>query len=396
MIFFFIIILLIFIELLIYKLVKYLKNDFQWIVEKNDYFPNYTKHLIKKYNKEIFNKDLGWDNKKKDKKEFLSSIKKEFIYSFNKDGSRLTKNKFKQKKIAIFGDSYAMSRYANDEESLQYFLEKYTKSKIFNYGVGNYGLDQVYLKIKKKINKKMMNIVVIFVPETISRNQSYWKHFLEFGNILAFKPVFKLKKNKLILENKHVNKLSLNNIKQRIINLKKKDFFYENKFKKLSFAFPYSICFFKDFLFNLKIFFYLIKFKLTKKNFFYQKAYYQVIKRNLIEAQKFYLKKDFSDLTCNIILNINNFLKKKGKKIYFFVLPQLIDIKLFNESNNSYKFYKKLNTSTNVKIFDLTKKMTLIKNINDYYVEDLYGGHLNKKGNKFVSKIIFKEVKNNS
>ena len=40
--------------------------------------------------------------------------------------------------------------------------------------------------------------------------------------------------------------------------------------------------------------------------------------------------------------------------------------------------------------------MTLIKNINDYYVEDLYGGHLNKKGNKFVSNIIFKEIKNNS
>ena len=58
-----------------------------------------------------------------------------------------------------------MSRYSNDKESLQYFLEIYTKSKIFNHGVGNYGLDQVYLKIKKKINKNMKNIIVIFVPE---------------------------------------------------------------------------------------------------------------------------------------------------------------------------------------------------------------------------------------
>ena len=39
--------------------------------------------------------------------------------------------------------------------------------------------------------------------------------------------------------------------------------------------------------------------------------------------------------------------------------------------------------------------MTSIKNINNYYIEDMYGGHLNKK-NKFVSKIIFKELKNNS
>ena len=65
MIFFFIIVFLIFVELLVYRLVKYLKNDFQWIVENKDYFPNYTKQLVKKYNNEIFNKDLGWDNKKK-------------------------------------------------------------------------------------------------------------------------------------------------------------------------------------------------------------------------------------------------------------------------------------------------------------------------------------------
>ena len=135
---------------------------------------------------------------------------------------------------------------------------------------------------------------------------------------------------------------------------------------------------------------------MTRKNLFYQKAYYQIIKKNLIEAQKFYLRKDFSDLTSNIILKINSYLKKKGKNIYFFVLPQLIDIKIFKKFNNSYKFYNKLNTSKNIKIFDLTKKMTSIKNINNYYIEDMYGGHLNKKGNKFVSKIIFKELKNNS
>ena len=396
MIFFFIIVFLIFVELLVYRLVKYLKNDFQWIVENKDYFPNYTKQLVKKYNNEIFNKDLGWDNKKKNKKEYLNSIKKQFIYFFDKDGSRITKNNFKQKKFAIFGDSYAMSGYSNDKESLQYFLEIYTKSKIFNHGVGNYGLDQVYLKIKKKINKNMKNIIVIFVPETISRNQSYWKHFLEFGNILAFKPVFKLNKNKLILENKHINKLNLSNVKQKIIYLKKRDFFYKNKFKKLSFSFPYTFCFFKNFLFNFSIFYHLIIFKVTRKNLFYQKAYYQIIKKNLIEAQKFYLRKDFSDLTSNIILKINSYLKKKGKNIYFFVLPQLIDIKIFKKFNNSYKFYNKLNTSKNIKIFDLTKKMTSIKNINNYYIEDMYGGHLNKKGNKFVSKIIFKELKNNS
>ena len=62
--------------------------------------------------------------------------------------------------------------------------------KIFNYGVGNYGLDQSFLKYIR-YEKKFSNKIVIFnvVPETIA-NHSIWKHYREFGNIYAFKPIF--------------------------------------------------------------------------------------------------------------------------------------------------------------------------------------------------------------
>ena len=73
--------------------------------------------------------------------------------------------------------SYSLSRYANQNESIQFFLEKYNKSKILNYGAGNYGLDQVLIKIKTKKLKGIENVIIIVVPETIVRIQSYWKHF---------------------------------------------------------------------------------------------------------------------------------------------------------------------------------------------------------------------------
>ena len=196
-----------FIELTLFFLVKFFKRDFKWIIEEEDYQPFFSNELIKKYNNEIFDKNLGWDNKKIKKEEYLISVQKKFIYNFDKSGSRLTKNKFKKNISAIFGDSYSLSRYANQNESIQFFLEKYNKSKILNYGAGNYGLDQVLIKIKTKKLKGIENVIIIVVPETIVRIQSYWKHFLEFGNILGFKPKFIFKNNKLILQRGHVKLL---------------------------------------------------------------------------------------------------------------------------------------------------------------------------------------------
>ena len=81
----------------------------------------------------------------------------------------------------------------NNDETWECFLEKFINEGVKNYGVGNYGLDQSFLKyLKKKILKKEI-IIFNVVPETIARIRSYWKHYREFGNTLAFKPVVKIK-----------------------------------------------------------------------------------------------------------------------------------------------------------------------------------------------------------
>ena len=49
----------------------------------------------------------------------------------------------------------------------------------------------------KKIKINSVFTIIGVVPETINRINFIWKHFLEFGNIYAFKPTFFLDKKKL-------------------------------------------------------------------------------------------------------------------------------------------------------------------------------------------------------
>jgi len=381
---------LILIEIIIYFLFRFLKKDFKWLVDKKDAIPNFNKNQINKYNKEVFDKDLGWDNKKRNKIE-KNIFNRKIEYNFDKQGSRITGNKFKYSNISIFGDSYSMSRYSNDNESIQYFAEKKLKKKILNYGVGNYGLDQVFLKIKKKINKEKI-VFIIFVPETILRIESYWKHFLEFGNTFGFKPKFIFRNGKLILQKKHLKKLKLSNIENVINYLKKKDFFFQNKYKKYCFSFPFSISFIKNLNDNFLIFQYLILYKFSKDVKFYNSAVNVIILRNIKESQKYYNDSKFQELLKNLILEINKFLLKKKIKPYFIVIPQYLDLKLYGKSSYSSSFFKKLLNIKELNLYDLTEDLIKVKHIEKLYIKDNYGGHLNKTGNKFIANKIINKL----
>ena len=59
------------------------------------------------------------------------------------------------------------------------------KSNVKNFGVGNYGLDQSYLKYLKYKKFKNQIIIFNFVPETIARINSHWKHYRELEIYMA-------------------------------------------------------------------------------------------------------------------------------------------------------------------------------------------------------------------
>ena len=62
---FIIVLILIFLEIIIFNIVKNFKKNFKWIITLEDEHPNFDKERLKKFYINSFDKDLGWDRKKK-------------------------------------------------------------------------------------------------------------------------------------------------------------------------------------------------------------------------------------------------------------------------------------------------------------------------------------------
>jgi hypothetical protein len=108
------------------------------------------------------------------------------------------------RKIAFFGDSFVESA-ACSNDTLTSKLEALTGIDTLNYGIGGYGLDQIYLYLKR-------------VLPTLDRNNSVLLVGLiqdDLGRILlkvrtSPKPYFSISDDKLILHTDHIHATSLN------------------------------------------------------------------------------------------------------------------------------------------------------------------------------------------
>ena len=277
----------------------------------------------------------------------------------------------------------------NNDETWECFLEKFINEGVKNYGVGNYGLDQSFLKYLKKKNTKKKEIIIFnVVPETIARIRSYWKHYREFGNTLAFKPVVKIKNLKIKTDKIKFKKFdSKNKIYKSLEKIKKKDIFYNAKFRKHLFVFPYIFSFFRKLNFNSLVIFWLLIYKSTNNKKYYNKAIKVVLNLNIKESHLMYDDEQSLKLLHNLIKSIDLQLKKDNKKMMLIITPQLLDIK--SSFRNLYSnFYSKV--SKEILCLDLTESIIKEYKRKNLFVKDIYGGHLNKNGNKFIANQIHK------
>jgi len=395
--------LFLFFEIILYFLVHFLKSDFQWIVTKKDEFPFKSKFEFNKFFKYSFDKKTGWDRKKNTSGFEILNGRKTY-FNITKNGFRNTPLKNKKSLISVFGDSYAFCRYVNDNKTWEAALEKKIRSCVKNFGVGNFGLDQSFLKYKKiKSTKSTKLIIFAFVPETIVRINSYWKHYNEFGNKFGFKPFFKLQGNQLVLKENVLNKnIKIKTLKQKIFKIKKDDFFYKSKFKNYMFKFPYTVSYLRFFRRNTIIFSNMLTFKIFKifnlKSYkkFYSKSYNKIMRDNIYQANEMYFDKYFSVHLKKMMIEINRSVKNKNKKCIFLILPQYHDIILIKTKTKNYQtFYNKLYSKSQLNILDTTKYFLIEKNLRELYLEDNYGGHLSEKGNEFIARQLYKYIKLN-
>ncbi len=378
-----------FFELFLIIIVRNLKKNFKWLINTEDELPHFSKENLNNFFKHNYDSTTGWDRKKNISGSEIGE--KKTFFRISKKGYR-GKSKYRKTAMSVFGDSFAFCRYVNDDKTWESQLEDKLKMNVHNYGVGNFGLDQSYLKFLK-YKKKIKSKIVIFniVPETIARVHSYWKHYREFGNILGFKPIYEIKRNQLILKGSPLKKnFTEKQIHKIIPKIKKIDTFYRVKFLKNKFSFPYTLTFVKNFNFYTNIIFNLILCKMTNKNNFYNNAVTVVLKKNIKDSHEMYNNPYYLKKLQSLILYLNKNLNKNNFKMILVVSPQLLDLTVGNYENVS-KFYNQIGKK--VSCIDLYNRIKN-KKFKKYYFQDIYGGHFNENGNKIVSKILLNYLKN--
>ena len=130
-------------------------------------FPNFSKSHVQRF--QTWDKDLGWcnlpNNTKLDRSDRLLKYQKTpyglAVINTDKKGSRQCFYPSGKSEISFYGDSYIMCRDVQDNETIPWYLGEIRKTRVANYGVGNYGLDQALLRLKRDYQYERSEIVIL-------------------------------------------------------------------------------------------------------------------------------------------------------------------------------------------------------------------------------------------
>ena len=170
---------------------------------------------------------LGWSNPpnktKVVKKKYLCRDKDQVsgltVYSTDSKGSRSCCHPNSVPDITFFGDESCMCQDVHDEDTMAWHIGAMRKTRVSNYGVAGYGLDQALLRLHRDYKTDQADYVVMVVDSsTMARCCSVYKHYLNPGDIFCVKPRFHLESGGLQLVKSPV--------------LKKEDLLRLNKSKK--------------------------------------------------------------------------------------------------------------------------------------------------------------------
>ena len=380
-------------------LINKLREDFQWLITQKDEYPALSEEGLEKFFIHGYDPELGWVRKPNTQKEELGKFGKT-IYHIGKNGSR--KNPGHEnlpKKISFYGDSFPFGRQVNDNETCEWYLSDFTKTNVLNFAVGNFGLDQALLRLKREFPKNKTKIVVMgIVPSTIVRIMCMWKHYNEYGNTFGFKPRFIIEKGNLkLIRNVIGSKEKFFNYERYLHLIKKHDHFYENKFKKEMIQFPYLISILSDPLRNIRLIYLVSLFKWIKKEKSlgsYTSPMRVIMEINLKLRINLFLKNEYAVLLLEKLSEeFANYGRKCGFIPVFLLMPQKDDILFIRKKKEFYygRFVKFL--QSRMLVIDLTQYLINRKDLDELYSDDNeYGGHYNKFGNKLIAKIIYDKL----
>jgi hypothetical protein len=373
--------------------VRKARTSFPWVITEKDEVPRLDSAALEKFIATSFDPRLGWVRKPNS-----SGIERgkngNIRFEIDASGSRATVPSTRVPTVAAFGDSYAFCRQVEDGETWEAHLARAKESTVLNYGVGNYGVDQALLRYEGMQLPDTVRIVVMgFVPETICRVHSYWKHYLEFGNTFAFKPRFVLGPGRQLslLENVMQTAGDFADIRPVLPLVQKNDFFYFRKFKALQFRFPYLLRFVlrprrQGKLLAAVALRGLLRLLSRSSEKSENLPFTRVMQENIRNAHSLYRDERAQALLREILLRFKAVARSRGHEPLILLMPQLLDIKLTESNPCPYEaFYRSI--GEHVPVLDLTQVFNQHKT-EDLYINDQYGGHLSSSGNLIVAQEI--------
>ncbi|MGH8661187.1 MAG: hypothetical protein ACREUB_05420 [Burkholderiales bacterium] len=384
-------IILVIVELGLFLIVRLQRRSFPWLITGKDELPTLDSRALQKFVDGSFDPRLGWVRRPN-----TSGIEHgrngEITFRIDSAGARSSTSAGSRPLVAAFGDSYVFCRQVEDDETWEAQLSRLEGFGVLNFGVGNYGLDQALLRYEGTTLPGTVRIVVIgFVPETICRIQSRWKHYLEFGNTFAFKPRFVLgPAGKLVLlDNPMQNAEDFASLRDKLPEIRMADGFYERKFRSLQFRFPYVFSLMRNPVKQVKLihavaFRGLLRIAGVSSAWSENLPFTLVMKDNIRDAHCLYRDSESTELLRAILLRFKEVAGRRGHLPLVLVMPQLLDLKLAGTEGAPYQdFYRKL--SPVLHVIDLTETFLNTEH-RELYINDQYGGHLSPAGNVEVAK----------
>lgn len=386
------------IELFLSFIIIFVRKKFQWlIVSKFDKKPHLFNSGLEKFIHQGFDPKLGWSRKPNTHKEEQGK-NGTTNWNINSKGCRVNPHyDEKDSFISCYGDSFTFCRQVNDDETWEHYLSNLENSNVKNFGVGNYGLDQSFLRLQKEFPKNKTKIVILaVVPDTICRIMSSWKHYYEYGNTFAFKPIFQLINYELKLIDNPINEQSKFEIYEKYLEeIQKTDYFYKNKFLKEILYFPYVLTLFKNPRRNFSIIYWVLKIEIFKKlrkniSLIEWEPMKIIMRINLDWRIKLFQNNQATNLLEKILMEYVNFASKNNFIPIFTFLPQKDDLNYIRQKNNFfYDIEKKLTNINGLNVIPITEILLSKYEFDKLYSDDNdYGGHFSKEGNKLIADII--------
>jgi len=386
------------IEISFYLIILFVNKKFHWLIMAKDKSPKLSKEGLKKFIMHGYDKELGWI-RKPNTSHIENGKEGQTKWSINSNGSRTNPEyDHLNSEISCYGDSFTFCRQVNDKETWEHNLSILRKTNVSNFGVGNYGLDQILLRLRNEYDNNPTKTVLIgVVPDTISRILSVWKHYYEYGNTFGFKPRYEIHKGELKFIKNFIDDVEkFENLQEFLNDVKKHDFFYKEKFEKEIICFPYCITVFRNFQRNFSIIFWILKIQFSKTD---KKILWEPMKTIMNINLKWRIKL-FQDTKTILLFKkiLEQFIiysQEKKFKLVFLFLPQKDDLLFIKQNFHFYeKFIKEIEKFGGLQLIDITNELLEEQNLDELYSDDnSYGGHFSKKGNEKIATLINQKLK---